>query len=119
MSDVRPSKPSCHACGHLVDYHRGPRCLGSIAHAVGVFEGDEDRCPCTLSPIDAQVPAGIASPRCPFCDGEPYAAASPTQWLCANDDCPCFMWNPAKTVAENRRDATPLTVTDNAPGGED
>lgn len=49
----RPSKPHCHACGHLVAYHRGPRCLGSKKHAVGVFVSNDDRCDCTLSPEQA------------------------------------------------------------------
>lgn len=54
MSPVRPSKPRCHTCGHLVAYHRGPQCLGSIQHDVGVFVSKDDRCPCTLSPDEAQ-----------------------------------------------------------------
>lgn len=56
MSPVRPSKPRCATCGHLVAYHRGPRCLGSMKHDVGVFVSTDDRCPCTLSTDQALQP---------------------------------------------------------------
>jgi hypothetical protein len=29
-----------------------------------------------------------------------------TQAFCGNDRCPCLMWDPSKTKAENRRNVT-------------
>lgn len=61
----------------------------------------------------------VLSPVCPFCGGEPHAAASHTQWFCGTDGCPCLMWNPRVTPAENRRDAGPIQITDNTRKDDD
>lgn len=50
----------------------------------------------------------VLSPVCPFCGAEPYAYVSYTQWICSTDNCPCFMWNPRVTPAENKRNSKPM-----------
>ena len=47
--------------------------------------------------------AETGSPMCPFCQQPPAILISPRQAVCGTDECPCFMWNPSLSVAENRR----------------
>lgn len=53
---------------------------------------------------------GPLSAVCPFCEQEPLALVTPTQALCGTEGCPCFMWNPLASPAENRAGATPMTI---------
>jgi len=42
-----------------------------------------------------------------------------TQAFCGNDGCPCLTWDPSKSKAENRRNATAARITEQGEPGDD
>ena len=63
--------------------------------------------------------AEILTPDCPWCGEPPYMVlGGGTQAFCGSDDCPCLTWDPSKSKAENRRNATAARITERGESGD-
>ena len=55
--------------------------------------------------------ARVLCPRCPMCFEPPaFALAGAQRAFCGVESCPCLMWDPTKSVAENRRNAEAIDL---------
>jgi hypothetical protein len=58
--------------------------------------------------VDDAGPVGLLCPGC----GEPgQLVISDHQAFCGNDDCWCFMWDPALTFSQAMADASEINLT--------
>ena len=61
----------------------------------------------------------ILTPFCPWCDEPPcMVMGGGTQAFCGSDACPCLTWDPSKSKAENRRNATVTRITERGESGD-
>jgi len=63
--------------------------------------------------------AEILTPDCPWCGEQPFMVmGGGTQAFCGTETCPCLTWDPSKSAAENRRNATVARITEQGESGD-